>query len=305
MSDAPSQTGATSVANMTPNERMQAAIERAGPLVGPDTAAKLKGFFSKEALVGLGAFATLGVVAQFSPIGWIADLAVIGVGALVVVGALALGYDIVGGLNDLKDFVTISRSAQNEQDLDNAAQHLAKAVSTLGIDTIQAIVLHETVEEASPKATVENIEQTTKPLSSDEPGGCISCQKAAAEKAAAEQGGTSNSPLVPSVPVAKFRDFIFKEGATHGKAPVFKELGYNVEDSEELAQIYAEQGAAKYAKGEYQQGKLDQYGQRIDIEIEMNGKGVAAGKTSYLRSGWMIKPDGSISLNTPFTGFTR
>ena len=47
------------------------------------------------------------------------------------------------------------------------------------------------------------------------------------------------------------------------------------------------------------------YGQRIDIEIALLGKGLDAGKVSYLRSGWMIQADGSLKLNTPFSGFTR
>jgi len=33
--------------------------------------------------------------------------------------------------------------------------------------------------------------------------------------------------------------------------------------------------------------------------------GEAAGKTSHLVSGWMIRPDGSVTLNTPFSGFTK
>jgi filamentous hemagglutinin len=52
-------------------------------------------------------------------------------------------------------------------------------------------------------------------------------------------------------------------------------------------------------------GTLDQYGQRINIEIVLNGVGKFASKTAYLRSGWMILEDGSIKLNTPFSGFAR
>jgi len=52
-------------------------------------------------------------------------------------------------------------------------------------------------------------------------------------------------------------------------------------------------------------GKYDQYGQRIEIEIELKGIGDATGKKSYLKSGWLIQEDGSIKLNTTFTGFTR
>jgi hypothetical protein len=108
-----------------------------------------------------------------------------------------------------------------------------------------------------------------------------------------------------NAPVSKFSEYIFKEGATHGKDAVFSRLGYSRVDSTELARVWEEQAAAKYAKGEFTLGKLDQYGQRIDIEIELHGKGTAASVTRYLRSGWMIQADGSITLNTPFSGYTR
>jgi len=103
----------------------------------------------------------------------------------------------------------------------------------------------------------------------------------------------------------KFSEYVFKDGAAHGKDAVFKNLGYSAKDSELLAQIYQEQGAAKYASGNYTLGKLDDFGQRINIEIELYGIGNAAGKTSYINSGWIIRPDDTISLNTPFSGFTR
>lgn len=76
-------------------------------------------------------------------------------------------------------------------------------------------------------------------------------------------------------------------------------------NSEELVQIYQKQAAQKYARGEYTLGKADEWGQRINIEIELPGIGDAAGRTSYIKSGWMIGEDGSITLNTPFAGFTR
>ena len=108
-----------------------------------------------------------------------------------------------------------------------------------------------------------------------------------------------------SVDARKFSDYIFKSGADHGKDAVFKTLGYSAEDSATLAATWEKQAAEKFAKGEYSFGKVDQYGQRIDIEIVLPGKGSATGQTSYLKSGWMIQPDGTIKLNTPFSGFTR
>ncbi len=106
------------------------------------------------------------------------------------------------------------------------------------------------------------------------------------------------------VDTRKFSDYIFTTNSG-GKDVVFKSLGYTKEDSETLAKIWQNQATEKFSKGEYTLGKADQYGQRIDIEIELLGKAEAAGRTSYLKSGWMIQPDGTIKLNTPFSGFTR
>lgn len=103
----------------------------------------------------------------------------------------------------------------------------------------------------------------------------------------------------------KFSEYIFKEGATHGKDKVFRSLGYGPEHSKMLADEYRKQAADRYAAGNYTLGKKDVHGQRIDIEISLSGVGAAQGKISYLRSGWMIRPDGSLSLNTPFSGFIR
>lgn len=116
-------------------------------------------------------------------------------------------------------------------------------------------------------------------------------------------GGDFDSEV--KVPTDKFADYIFKEGATHGKNVVYKALGYGKSDSEYLASLYREQAIKKYRAGDFTLGKLDQYGQRINIEIELKGKGAYSDKISYFKSGWMINPDGSISLNTPFAGFTR
>lgn len=86
---------------------------------------------------------------------------------------------------------------------------------------------------------------------------------------------------------------------------MYRNLGYGKEHADDLVKLYKEQAALKYKSGNYTLGKLDNYGQRINIEIELSGIGDAAGKTSYLKSGWMILEDGGIKLNTPFSGFTK
>jgi len=49
----------------------------------------------------------------------------------------------------------------------------------------------------------------------------------------------------------KFSDYIFKEGADHGKDVVFRNLGYSKEHTNELVQIYQKQATKKYLEGQY------------------------------------------------------
>jgi len=111
--------------------------------------------------------------------------------------------------------------------------------------------------------------------------------------------------VVCVAPIEKFRDYIFKPGATHGKDHVFRSLGYDRSHSAELAAIFEQQAAKKYAQGSFSLGRLDEYGQRINIEIELDGIGDCGNQKSYIISGWMTQSDGSITMNTPFGGFAR
>ncbi|GIF47654.1 hypothetical protein DFJ67_6547 [Asanoa ferruginea] len=112
-------------------------------------------------------------------------------------------------------------------------------------------------------------------------------------------------PGAPPETVRKFSDYIFKPGATHGKDKVFRSYGYDREHSEQLATEFTRQGNARYAAGEFTLGRADQHGQRITIPVDLVGRGDAAGRSTTVKTGWMIRPDGSITLNTPFTGFAR
>jgi hypothetical protein len=106
-------------------------------------------------------------------------------------------------------------------------------------------------------------------------------------------------------PIEKFRDYIFKPDATHGKDHVFRSLGFDRSHSEELALLFEQQAVAEYSRQEFSYGMLDKHGQRISIEIELEGIGDTDRQTSYLISGWMIRSNGNITLNTPFSGFAR
>jgi hypothetical protein len=107
-----------------------------------------------------------------------------------------------------------------------------------------------------------------------------------------------------TAPVKKFSEYVFTPNSK-GKDIVFKKLGYSEKDSAKLAEIWQKQANDKLIKGDYTLGVKDSWGQRITIEIKLEGIGAAKGKASFMKSGWMLQSDGTITLNTPFSGFTK
>ena len=78
-------------------------------------------------------------------------------------------------------------------------------------------------------------------------------------------------------------------------AYVFHLLGFNVEDSQYLKQEYEKQAVEEYCNSNYKLGKLNDQGQRINIDIkfEKNNRKI------IFESGWMVRPKGLITNNTP------
>ena len=99
--------------------------------------------------------------------------------------------------------------------------------------------------------------------------------------------------------INKYRGYLFSEKyKSNGKRAMFESWGYYEKDSESLQKEIEKQGLQKYASGEYTLGKLDKYGQHIDIEIILprrSGEGLI-----IFSAGWMVEKNGMIKLNTPF-----
>ncbi|HKS23398.1 MAG TPA: Ig-like domain-containing protein [Thermoanaerobaculia bacterium] len=114
--------------------------------------------------------------------------------------------------------------------------------------------------------------------------------------------GGNDQPVRAVAAPEKFSNYVFKKGAKHGKAKIFEALGYDVGDTAELVRIYEEQATAKYNAREFTLGVKDQWGQRVDIVIELHGKGAASGEVRQIISGWMVRDNNTITLNTPFSG---
>ena len=79
---------------------------------------------------------------------------------------------------------------------------------------------------------------------------------------------------------------------------MFESWGYSIIDSQYLQQEFIKQAKLAYSVGEYELGKLDKYGQRINIVIKLKRKNKEGSIT--FRSGWMVYPNGRIVLTTPY-----
>lgn len=112
-------------------------------------------------------------------------------------------------------------------------------------------------------------------------------------------------PLAPpsvkaECPENKFK-YVFSQKDKNDKLTLFEEFGYTDEDINTLIAEYKMQAELKYMKGEYRLFKLDSYGQRINIVIDLPSKD--KDKSYRFNSGWMVYPDGRIALVTPFGGW--
>lgn len=100
--------------------------------------------------------------------------------------------------------------------------------------------------------------------------------------------------------INKFIGYIFSDKyASNGKRDLFEQLGFTDQDSEFLKSEYERQAREKYISGNYRLGKIDSNGPRMNIEI--NFAHPDRGLVSFV-SGWMIRPNGQITCNTPLGG---
>lgn len=99
----------------------------------------------------------------------------------------------------------------------------------------------------------------------------------------------------------KFTDFLFSEKhQNNGKLKLFRLLEFTPDDIAYLKSEYEKQALQKYLSGDYVLGKLDQYGQHITIYI--TGLKSSIKDDIIIKTGWMVRPLGLITCNTPYAG---
>ena len=92
----------------------------------------------------------------------------------------------------------------------------------------------------------------------------------------------------------KFTGYSFTDSE---KGPFMEKLGFTVDYSEYLKSEFERQAKEKYISGDYILGKLNQHGQRINIKVTVFNK---FNQEKYFITGWMVRPNGLITCNTPF-----
>lgn len=106
------------------------------------------------------------------------------------------------------------------------------------------------------------------------------------------------SKAVAICDIRKFTEYVFKnEKDSKGKNKIFYELGFSIDDAQFLQLEYCQQALKQYLNGNYKLKNLDRRGQRLAIPITL--------KSTTFYSGWMLKPEGKISNNTPFGGWIK
>jgi len=131
-------------------------------------------------------------------------------------------------------------------------------------------------------------------------------ERANQPESATGPGSNPSSTWNPQAPqtiraIRTFTDYLFKPGATHGKDAIFRSLGIGPEDRSVVDDFFR-QASQRYSARDFVMGLADQYGQRINVPIDLHGP---TGQSATIMTAWMVKPDGSLSLSSPYTGRVR
>ena len=108
--------------------------------------------------------------------------------------------------------------------------------------------------------------------------------------------------VVATSAYSKYDPYLFdpKNFYRHGKNKLFESWGYTIKDAAWLQKEIERQGRIQYFTGNYELGKRNMRGQRINIRITIPRKN-GSGEVSFV-TGWMVHPEGLITLNTPYGG---
>ena len=91
-----------------------------------------------------------------------------------------------------------------------------------------------------------------------------------------------------------FSEYIFNPANSKGKTAVFLAMGYTIQDSQFLQNLYIEQGLRKYCDGNYRFVGVSNYVVKIEILIELP---TISGTNKVIKSGLSLLPNDCFAQN--------
>jgi hypothetical protein len=121
---------------MAVRDKIGEMLRRALPMLAGESRAIVESMIKPESLALLAGTLTVWAGSHFFGVGEIVDVILLGV------GAIALGLSVFEGGDALYDFASGAINAHTDADFEQAARYFARAVTLLGISTIQSVLLH-------------------------------------------------------------------------------------------------------------------------------------------------------------------
>lgn len=137
----------SAIARMSNGDRLLEAVKRAVWKIPNEARKGFEELLTPESIASMAVFTSIYVISQYTPFGWAADVVAAG---LLVTTLYMAGGEVVTIVQNLADFASIASNAKTESELDQAAGHLATAVTKLGVDVVIAILLHKAGKAAGP-----------------------------------------------------------------------------------------------------------------------------------------------------------
>jgi hypothetical protein len=125
------------VADLSDAEKLRLAVGRALFKLPREVREKVRAMLTPEALATMGAIAAVWCGSHWVGVGEVVDVVMLGW------GVWTLGTEALNVAKDLYQFITTAARAQNDEDIDQAADHFAGAIAVIGIDGLAAILAHK------------------------------------------------------------------------------------------------------------------------------------------------------------------
>jgi hypothetical protein len=123
-----------SVAAWSVDRKLEEALRRSLPKLGPAARSQVEALLTPEALATVAAVLVAWIVSHAFGIGEVIDIIILGA------GALAIGLSVFEGVDHLYQFAVRACRASSSAELDAAATHFAAAVGILGIQAVLAVL---------------------------------------------------------------------------------------------------------------------------------------------------------------------